>query len=66
MALVLEKLARVCPRRFLDSDVEEFQVEAAVDIAANDTVCFYNFFDLMFDEIVIGIDMLLYETWIQE
>lgn len=35
------------------------QIEIAVHIARNSLVCFDNILDLMFDEIIEGVDMLL-------
>lgn len=43
--------------------VEELEVEAAVDLAANDAIRLDDFLDIMVDEVVVRVDMLFDETW---
>lgn len=62
MALILEILPCVRSGWSLDSDVEELEVEGTIDIATNNAVRFDNLLDIVLDKIVVGIDMLFYET----
>lgn len=62
MAFILERLACIRSGRSLDSDVEEFEVKGAVDIATNNAVRFHNLLDVMLDEVVVGVNVLLDEA----
>lgn len=44
--------------RSLDADVEELEEEAAVDIAANDSVGFDNLLDVVLDKVIVGVNVL--------
>lgn len=44
--------------RLFDANVEEFEEEGAVDLAADDSVRFDDVLDVMLDEVIVGVDML--------
>lgn len=63
MVLGFEGLAGVPTGGHAYSDVEELEVEAAIDLATDDAICLDDFLDVMVDEIVIRVDVLLDKTW---
>lgn len=63
MVLGFEGLAGVPTGGHAYADVEELEVEPAVDLAANDAIRLDNFLDIMVDEVVIRVDVLFDEAW---
>lgn len=62
MILCLERASGVDSGGLFDSDIEEFEEEGAVNIAANDSICPDDILDIMVDEVIIGVDVLLDQT----
>lgn len=62
MVLRLEGASGIDPGGLFDSDVEELEEEGAVNIAAYDSVGLDDILDVVFDEVVVGVDVLLNET----
>lgn len=62
MILCLEGASGVDSCGLFDSDIEEFEEEGAVNIAAYDSVGFDNVLDVMVDKVIIGINVLLDQT----
>lgn len=66
MIFCLEGASGVDSGGLLDSDIEEFEEEGAVNVAAYDSVGFDNILDIMVDEVIVGVDVLLDQTWGKE
>lgn len=63
MVLGFEGLPGVSSGGHAYSDVEELEVETAVDLAANDAIRLDNLFDIMVDEVVVRVDVLFDKAW---
>lgn len=62
MFLGFEGLAGVSSSGHAYSDVEELEVETAVDLAANDAIRLDDFLDVMVDEVVVRVYVLFDEA----